>query len=142
MPSRTAPLCCQVTLWSTPVITEDPEAFINSDRVSNGDTIRIATSSATIQHAADTPWVIRKSVIIEGTSQTANIEVGATGILLGADVTFRNVGLSFNMTSRNAIIANGYELSLEDVRCTNASFNLFCGGLEDKIGRASCRERV
>jgi hypothetical protein len=111
--------------------TEDPEAFINSDRVSNGDTIRIATSSATIQHAADTPWVIRKSVIIEGTSQTANIEVGATGILLGADVTFRNVGLSFNMTSRNAIIANGYELTLEDVRCTNASFNLFCGGLED-----------
>ena len=111
--------------------TEDPEAFINSDRVSDGDTIRIATSSATIQHAADTPWVIRKSVIIEGTSQNANIEVGATGILLGADVIFRNVGLSFNMTSRNAIIANGYELTLEDVRCTNASFNLFCGGLED-----------
>ncbi len=111
--------------------TEDPEAFINSDQVSNGDTIRIATPSATIQHKADTPWVIRKSVIIEGTSQSANIEVGATGILLGADVTFRNVGLSFNMTSRNAIIANGYELTLEDVRCTNASFNLFCGGLED-----------
>lgn len=111
--------------------TEDPEAFINSDQVSNGDTIRIATPSATIQHKADTPWVIRKSVIIEGTSQNANIEVGATGILLGADVIFRNVGLSFNMTSRNAIIANGYELTLEDVRCTNASFNLFCGGLED-----------
>ncbi len=111
--------------------TEDPEAFINSDQVSNGDTIRIATPSATIQHKADTPWVIRKSVIIEGTSQSANIEVGATGILLGADVTFRNVGLSFNMPSRNAIIANGYELTLEDVRCTNASFNLFCGGLED-----------
>ncbi len=111
--------------------TEDPEAFINSDQVSNGDTIRIATPSATIQHKADTPWVIRKSVIIEGTSQNANIEVGATGILLGADVIFRNVGLSFNMTSRNAIIANGYELTLEDVRCTNASFNLFCGGLEN-----------
>ncbi len=111
--------------------TEDPEAFINSDQVSNGDTIRIATPSATIQHKADTPWVIRKSVIIEGTSQNANIEVGATGILLGADVTFRNVGLSFNMNSRNAIIANGYKLTLEDVRCTNASFNLFCGGLED-----------
>lgn len=111
--------------------TQDPEAYINSDQVSSRDTIRIATKSATIQHQYDTPWVIEKEVIIEGTTSDANIEIGAGGILLGANVTFRNVGLSFNGNTRNAVIANGYELTLEDVRCTNASFNLFCGGLED-----------
>lgn len=111
--------------------TEDPEALINSAEVSDGDTIRINTPSATIQHGTDKPWVINKNVIIEGASETANIEVGAGGILLGADVEFRNVGLSLNMTMRNAIIANGHTLTLDNVRCTNASFNLFCGGFAD-----------
>ena len=111
--------------------TDDPEAFINSNQVSDGDTIRIATPTATIQRGGEYPWVINKSVIIEGTSKDANILIHRTGILLGAKVTFRNVGLDLTMNSRNAIIANGYELTLEDVRCTNVSFNLFCGGLID-----------
>lgn len=102
----------------------DPEAVINSDEVKNGDIIRLA-GTGDVRHTYDSPWVIEKSVIIEN----GEIAIGTGGIVLGADVTFRNITLSFGSSVRNAIIANGHTLTLENVKCGNQSFNLFCGGL-------------
>lgn len=104
----------------------DPEAMINSDEVKNGDIIQLA-GTGDVRHKHDSPWVIEKSVIIEN----GEIAIGTGGIVLGADVTFRNITLSFGSSVRNAIIANGHTLTLENVKCGNQSYNLFCGGLID-----------
>lgn len=104
----------------------DPEAMINSDEVKNGDIIQLA-GTGDVRHKSDSPWVIEKSVIIEN----GEITIGTGGIVLGADVTFRNITLSFGSSVRNAIIANGHTLTLENVTCGSQSYNLFCGGLID-----------
>ena len=95
--------------------------LLAQDEVKDGDTIQI-TGSAVVNAPGATdsapsnnrPWIINKSVTITGGTLT----VRTGGIVLDADVTFRDVGLSFTSNVRNAIIANG------------------------QIGRASCRERV
>ena len=104
----------------------DPEALINSAQVQDGDTIHIE-ETAGFRHEGDSPWVISKRVTIEG----GNINIGAGGIVLGADVTFKDVTLTFQMSARNAILANGHVLTLENVKCGEFSFNLFCGGWID-----------
>lgn len=104
----------------------DPEKLINSAAVQDGDTIRVE-GTGFLQRGTDAPWVIGKSVTIEN----GTLKIGTGGILLGADVTFRNINLSFDSSIRNAIIANGHTLTLENVTCGNYCFNLFCGGLID-----------
>ncbi len=106
--------------------------LLAQDKVKDGDTIQI-TGSAVVNAPGATdsapsnnrPWIINKSVTITGGTLT----VRTGGIVLDADVTFRDVGLSFTSNVRNAIIANGHTLTLENVTCENISFNLFCGGL-------------
>lgn len=100
--------------------------------VEDGDTIQITGSAAVNAQGAtgsapsdDRPWVIDKNVTITG--GTLFVRVG--GIVLDADVTFQNISLSFSSNVRNAIVANGHTLTLENVTCENSSFNLFCGGL-------------
>ena len=50
---------------------------------------------------------------------------------MNADLTLRDVSLSFTNSIRNAIIANGHTLTLENVTCSSPglSVNLFCGRL-------------
>ncbi len=98
--------------------------------VQNGDTIQITGTgrvpATTMGGAAtDTPWVIDKEVTITG----GNLEIYTGGIVLDADATFKDITMSFTSNVRNAIIANGHTLTLENVTCGNHSFNLFCGGL-------------
>ena len=104
----------------------DVLALIDSAAVSDGDTIHIE-GSGSVRTNDEAPWEISKSVTIEG----GTLQVEVSGIILSADVTFRGVGLSFNKAARNAIMANGHTLTLENVTCANYSFNLFCGGLID-----------
>lgn len=76
------------------------------------------------------PWIIEKSVTIDGGGY--DLLVSGTGIILGADVTFQNVKLGLTSTdSRNAIIANGYALTLDGVtpQSTARSINIFGGTL-------------
>lgn len=101
-------------------------------KVNDGDTIQILNSGFAAAptkpgstESTDTPWVIDKKVTITG----GRLIVRAGGIVLGADVTFRDIILSFPASTRNAIIANGHTLTLENVTCGEYSFNLFCGGL-------------
>lgn len=102
----------------------------------NGDTIVLnAGCNATLGN--DTPWVIDKSVTFEG----GDITLWVGGIILGADVTFRNTSLGFDGFVRNAIMANGHTLTLENVICKTSArpLNLFCGGLYDEtLGSTSC----
>lgn len=68
---------------------------------------------------------------------TANSGVDLTfshaGIILGGDTTFRDMQLTFENSVRNAIIANGHTLTLENVEQIGStwSIHLFCGGITD-----------
>lgn len=102
----------------------------------NGDTIVLnAGCHATLGN--DTPWVIDKSVTFEG----GDVTLWVGGIILDADVTFRNTSLGFDGFVRNAIMANGHTLTLENVTCKTSArpLNLFCGGLHDEtLGSTQC----
>ncbi len=106
----------------------DLEGLIDSNQVSDGDTI-ILEGFGHINHGDDgAPWVIRKDVTIQGGS----VVLRASGIVLDANVTFRDTILSFESITRNGIFANGHELTLENVKPSNTlPYNLFCGQLID-----------
>lgn len=103
----------------------------------DGDTIVLDGSVLiTDMSSKDAPWVIDKAVTIQG----GTLGLWAGGIILDADVTFRDTTLSFDLFIRNAILANGHTLTLENVRCDQSSrqvVNLFCGGLYDPEGYGS-----
>ena len=83
----------------------------------------------------DAPWVIDKAVTIQGGQMT----VHAGGVILTKDVTIRGTVLAFSTYVRNAIMAHGHTLTLEDVTCESGarSVDLFCGGLYDPNGFGS-----
>ena len=77
-----------------------------------GATITLPGNAEVNAGVRSSPWIIQKNVTIDG--QGHSVTIRAIGILLGADVTFRNVDLNLaGADGRNA-----------------------------EIGRASCRERV
>lgn len=93
-----------------------------------GGTIKLTGNVSVSAQNDPKPWIINKKITIDGQGYT--IGVRSTGILLGADVTFRNVKLDLISTdSRNAIIANGYTLTLDNVIATNLCANVFGGTL-------------
>nr|WP_325256997.1 S-layer homology domain-containing protein [uncultured Oscillibacter sp.] len=98
------------------------------EQANPGDTITLTDNVSSAAQNDQAPWVINKNITIDG--QNHSINVRATGILLGADVTFRNVQLDLTSADcRNAIIANGYTLTLDSVTATSFSANVFCGTL-------------
>ncbi|MBR3704125.1 MAG: leucine-rich repeat protein [Oscillospiraceae bacterium] len=103
-------------------------ALLASDSVRDGDTIELLGSAHVNDVNSDSaPLVIGKAVTITG--GTINLRAG--GILLGADVTFDAVTLSFANRVRNAVIANGHTLTLIDVTQDSSTneVHLFCGSL-------------
>lgn len=79
------------------------------------------------------PWIINKPVTIEGTDSNTILLIRSGGIILQADVTFKNVKISLENRVRNVIMANGHTLTLDNVtRDTSAcDIHLACGGLVD-----------
>lgn len=105
--------------------------YIESDAVSDGDTLILGGDITADGKAPEKPWIIRKNIIIDGGGH--RLQVNGTGVLLGADVTFQNMELRLiSADSRNAIIANGYALTLDDVKAGAGarSINVFGGTLE------------
>lgn len=98
--------------------------LLAQDKVKDGDTIRL-TGGGAVQTTNEAPWIINKSVTITG----GEVYLRAHGILLNADVTFKDTSITFTSNVRNSIMANGHTLTLENVACGGHSFNLFCGGL-------------
>ncbi len=99
------------------------------DNAGEGDTINLQGTGHVnlVDGEYDAPWSIKRSITIQG----GTIDLRPGGIILEADLTLRNVSLSFSNFVRNAIIANGHTLTLENVTCADRTFsvNLFCGGL-------------
>ncbi len=86
--------------------------------VADGGTIYILGRGAFINTTDNSPFQITKNVTISsapGVSTRPNISVRPAGMVLGANVTFRNIELSFVNGFRAVICANGYTLTLDNV---------------------------
>ena len=99
-----------------------------------GDTIVIREKSTLSEKkdAPGIPCVIDKAITIQGENSNAALNVRTAGILLAADVTMRNVELNLENGYHNAIFANGYKFTAENITRGSGSrmVHLFAGGLE------------
>lgn len=96
--------------------------------VKEGGTIKIVGSYSTDQPSGDPGISISKNVTITGGEFTNNMG----GFILGADVTFKDININMATSSRNAIIANGHTLVLENVISTGTyGINVFCGAITE-----------
>lgn len=98
-----------------------------------GDTIVIKGKGfINVQTEEDAPFVIDKAVTITGDgNSTGELYIRASGILLGADVTMRNVELNLANKYHNAIFVNGHSFTAENITRGSGSraVHLFAGGL-------------
>jgi hypothetical protein len=109
------------------------------ENVSDGGTIYIESGKSGFLNTQDEygslPYVISKSVTIsaEPGADTAELLVRCAGIILGGNVTFHNIQLSYANKYHNGIFANGYHLVLDNVsRGSSARLvNVFAGSLVD-----------
>lgn len=104
------------------------------NKAEDGDTIIIkgkAFANAK-EESGVTPLVISKSVTITGENGAmGELYVRAGGIMLGADVTMRDVELNLANKYHNAIFVNGYQFTAENVTRGSGSreVHLFAGGI-------------
>ena len=102
----------------------------------DGDTIAIKGKGfINVQTVEDAPFVINKAVTITGADKSpGELYIRASGILLGADVTMRDVELNLANKYHNAIFVNGYHFAAENVTRGSGSreVHLFAGGLASK----------
>ena len=78
----------------------------------------------------DKPLVISRSLTIQG----GVLSMRYLGIVLGADVTFKDTRLEFVSAESDAIVANGHTLTLENTTLISTAgdgwvISLFCGGI-------------
>ena len=78
----------------------------------------------------DKPLVISRPLTIQGGVLTMRY----LGIVLGADVTFKDIRLEFVSPETDAIVANGYTLTLDNTTLVSTAgdgwvISLFCGGI-------------
>ncbi len=86
--------------------------------VADGGTIYILSRGAFINAADNSPLQLTKNVTISaapGVNTQPNLSVRTAGMVLGANVTFNNIELSFENGFRAVICANGYTLTLNNV---------------------------
>lgn len=71
-------------------------------------------------------------LVIDGNGKEITVNHG--GIILGGNTTFQNLTLKLASSVRNGIIANGYTLTLQDVKNVTSpspwSIHLFCGTMD------------
>lgn len=132
---------CLAALWITPVgaaaaapASTATHTASNSDEfhralaaAQDGDVIQVSGSFVLKNPQSNNDsLVIDKAVTIQGGSMT----LWYAGILLGADVTFKDITLGLGANVRPAIMANGHTLTLENVQRdpTARYIHLFCGG--------------
>ena len=117
------------------VLEEDADLREVLNRVANGAVIDLNGYEGFVNDTTNSdaaPWIIDKSVTIKN----GTLSLRAGGIVLGADVIFEDLTLSFANAVRNAIMANGYMLVLDDVTRDESArqVHLFCGGLTGYSG--------
>ena len=96
---------------------------------SDGDTIYILAPKGFVNASDNSPLIINKKITIKGDNTV--FMVRKSGIVLGADVTFENVVLSFGSRYHDGIFANGHSLTLKNVSCEDGArkVDIFGGGL-------------
>ena len=113
------------------VQVSDSDTFNNAIAdLREDDTIQLTDSFVvTTPTSSNDSLFIGKNVTIDGQGNWLSLRYA--GVLLGADVTFKNVSLGLASNVRPALMANGHTLTLENVQRdpTNRNINLFCGGL-------------
>lgn len=117
----------------TITLADNNQLWTELAHAQDGDTFVLSGLCAAVDPSGkDAPLVINKAVTIQG----GNLSFHTGGIVLNADVTFRDITLGFPSPVRNAIMANGHTLTLENVQAasTGYGFHLFCGGLYDPDG--------
>ena len=84
----------------------------------------------------DNAFVIDRAVTITGEGTSGGLCLERAGIILGGAVTFENMSIYFANSVRNAIIANGYSLTLNNISNGGSSYNIdiFGGGITDYNG--------
>lgn len=110
------------------------------ENVKDGGTIYILASQGGFLNAQDeygnVPFVINKSVTIEPEPGEgwANLSCRSAGIILGGNVTFKNIELNFANRYHDQIYANGYKLTLDNVSHSSSHrlVDLVAGSLYDK----------
>ena len=105
--------------------------------VEDGGTICIGEKGAFVNSSDDKPLVINKNVTITSKSDTApEISIRKAGVVLGGNVSFKNVVLSLVNGNHALIAANGYTLTLDNVTYfqNTREVHIVGGTLYDKNG--------
>ena len=106
--------------------------LVASNDVKDGDTIILEGHGNVVDvsvPSTDIPWIINKNLTIQGAEGASASITSYSGIVLGNNVTFRNLAINFPSTVYTDIAANGYTLTLDGVTSGNWPFSLFCGTL-------------
>ncbi len=85
--------------------------------VADGGTIYIGAGGAFINYTDNAPLAIEKNITIAAAPNLGyrpTLESRTPGIILGADVTFENIVLSFSNGYRPIVCANGYALTMDN----------------------------
>ena len=116
------------------------------DAVADGGTIYIMDGGAFINDTSDgMPFEINKNITISAQPNAATypmLSVRTSGIVLGADVTFKNIELSFSNPIRPILCANGYSLVMDNVFYSKSTqkIHLAGGGMYLKNGVSASPE--
>ena len=105
--------------------------------VEDGGTICVGEKGAFVNSSDDKPLVINKNVTITSKSDTApEISIRKAGVVLGGNVSFKNVVLSLVNGNHALIAANGYTLTLDNVTYfqNTRKVHIVGGTLYDKNG--------
>ncbi len=143
----TAPITVQAATSNVPGGPSNEDALVRAvESASQGDILDLQGETHYIEDTGSnsSPWAINQEVTI----QNGTISLDRGGIVLGANVTFENVKLSFGNTTRNVIAANGYTLTLNNVERAKTDYgtdaaqqiHLVCGtmlALNNKVGSTS-----
>ena len=131
------------TIYTNMSYTGVSDGSISKPYASFEDAVRNAGAGDTIviqgkafanarEESGVSPLVIDKSVTITGENgEVGALNVRAGGIILGADVTMTNVELNLANKYHNAIFANGYAFTANNVTRGSGSreVHLFAGGI-------------
>ena len=105
--------------------------------VEDGGTICVGEKGAFVNSSDDKPLVINKNVTITSKSDTApEISIRKAGVVLGGNVSFKNVVLSLVNGNHALIAANGYTFTLDNVTYfqNTREVHIVGGTLYDKNG--------
>ena len=101
----------------------------------NDDVIQLGADIVT-RVGTDVPLVIGANITIDGAGHS--LSLATAGIVLEADATIQNLKLGQTNMVRNAILANGHTLTLDNVQTATregrGEFHLFCGSLTGAEG--------